>query len=69
MAEEVSYCSSKKSPAFDAVGVRADLVVVKLSNTNAAYDSLLESGVDEKERKADRRCDLSVVLPEPDSPL
>jgi hypothetical protein len=69
IAEEVSYWSSKKRPAFDAVGVRADLVVVKLSNTNAAYESLLESGVEEKERKAERRCDLSVVFPEPDSPL
>lgn len=42
----VSYCSSKKRPALDAVGVVTDLVVVRLSKTNAAYESLFDSGVD-----------------------
>jgi hypothetical protein len=69
MADEVSYCNSKKSPALDAFGVRADLVVVRVSNIYAAYESLLESGVAEYERKDERRCDLRVVLPDPDSPL
>jgi len=45
------------------------LVVVKVSKTNAARDSLEDSGVEEKERNEERRCDLTVVLPEPDSPL
>jgi hypothetical protein len=31
--EEVSYWSSKKRPAFDAVGVVAVLVVVSVSKT------------------------------------
>jgi len=30
---------------------------------------LLDRGVEENERKADRRWERSVVLPEPDSPL
>jgi hypothetical protein len=45
------------------------LVVVKVSNTKAARDNFEESGVEENERKDERRCDLTVVLPEPDSPL
>jgi len=45
-AEDVSYWSSKNSPAFDAVGVVEVLVVVSESNTNAAYDSLLDKGVE-----------------------
>lgn len=46
-SEAVLYCSSKKSPAFEAVGVVAVLVVVRASNTNAAKESFLERGVDE----------------------
>ena len=46
-----------------------DLVVVKVSKTKAARESLAESGVEEKERKEERRCDRTVVLPAPDSPL
>lgn len=45
--DEVLYCSSKKRPAFDAVGVVTDLVVVRVSKTNAANESFFESGVDE----------------------
>ena len=44
-------------------------VVVKVSKTKAASDSLEDSGVEENERKDERRCDLTVVLPDPDSPL
>ena len=69
MEEEASYCSSKNRPAFDAVWVVVDLVVVRVSKIKAARDNLEESGVEEKERKDERRCDLTVVLPEPDSPL
>ena len=47
----------------------SDFVVVRVSNTKAARDSLVDSGVDEKERKEESRCDRIVVLPEPDSPL
>jgi hypothetical protein len=46
-----------------------DLVVVKVSKTNAASDSLDDRGVEEKERNEERRCERTVVLPEPDSPL
>jgi hypothetical protein len=46
-----------------------DLVVVKVSKTKAASDSLDDRGVEEKERKEERRCERTVVLPEPDSPL
>jgi hypothetical protein len=45
------------------------LVVVKVSKMKVARDNLEDSGVEEKERKEDRRCDRMVVLPEPDSPL
>lgn len=54
---------------MDAVGVVRDLVVVNVSKTNAARDSFVDSGVEEKERMDDRRCERMVVLPEPDSPL
>ena len=67
--DEASYCNSKKSPAFDAVGVVRDLVVVSVSNTKAARESFVDSGVDEKDRIEERRCERMVVLPEPDSPL
>lgn len=53
--EEVSYWSSKNSPDFEAVGVVAVLVVVKVSKTYAASDSLVDSGVDDLLRMADRR--------------
>jgi hypothetical protein len=67
--DAVSYWSSKNKPDLDAVGVVAVLVVVKVSKTYAARESFVESGVDDFARKADSRCDLTVVLPEPDSPL
>lgn len=67
--EEASYCSSKNRPALDAVGVVTDLVVVRVSNTKAAYDSFVDRGVEENERNDDSRCDRIVVLPEPLSPL
>jgi len=66
---EVSYCNSKKRPAFEAVGVVAHLVVVNESKTKAAYDNFCDRGVDEYERKADRTWDRRVVFPAPDSPL
>lgn len=50
--EEVLYCSSKKRPAFEAVGVVTDFVVVRVSNTKAAKDSFFERGVAESERIA-----------------
>ncbi len=65
----MSYCNSKKRPAFDAVGVVAVLVVVRASKTKAANDNFFDSGVDENERRADRRCDRMVVFPAPVSPL
>jgi hypothetical protein len=46
-----------------------DLVVVRVSKTKAASDSFDERGVEENERKEERRCERIVVLPEPDSPL
>lgn len=46
-----------------------DLVVVRVSKTKAAYDSLEESGVEEKDRKEDSKCERMVVLPDPLSPL
>lgn len=49
--------------------VVTDLVVVRVSKTNAARDSFEERGVEENERNDERRCDRTVVLPEPDSPL
>lgn len=45
--EAVSYCSSKKRPALDAVGVVAVLVVVKVSKTYAARDSFVDNGVED----------------------
>lgn len=54
---------------MEAVCVVTDLVVVRVSKTNAAKESLEERGVEEKERKEERRCDRMVVLPDPDSPL
>lgn len=50
-----SYCNSIKRPAFEAVGVVIDLVVVRVSNTKAAYDSLVESGVEDKESMEERK--------------
>lgn len=67
--EAVSYCNSKKRPALDAVGVVAVLVVVKVSKTYAARDSFVDSGVEDLLRRADRRWERTVVLPDPDSPL
>lgn len=46
-----------------------DLVVVRVSNTKAAYESLEESGVDEKDKNEDNKCERSVVFPDPLSPL
>ena len=69
IVDEASYCNSKKRPAFDAVGVVKDFVVVNVSNTKAARESFVDSGVDEKERIEESRCERMVVLPEPDSPL
>lgn len=51
------------------MGVVAVFVVVRVSKTKAAYDSLAELGVEERDRRDDRKCDLRVVLPAPDSPL
>lgn len=69
IVEDASYCNSKKSPAFEAVGVVTDFVVVKLSKAKAARESLVDKGVEENDRKEERRCDRIVVLPEPVSPL
>ena len=69
LVDEASYCSSKKRPAFDAVGVVRDFVVVNVSNTKAARESFVDSGVEEKDRIEESRCERMVVLPEPDSPL
>lgn len=67
--DDASYCSSKKSPALDAVGVATDLVVVSVSKINAASESFVDNGVEEKESMEERRWDRIVVFPEPDSPL
>jgi hypothetical protein len=67
--DEASYCSSKKRPAFEAVCVVIDLVVVSVSKTKAARESFEDRGVEEKDKNEDRRCDRIVVLPAPDSPL
>lgn len=69
IVDEASYCNSKKRPAFDAVGVVKDLVVVSVSNTKAARESFVDSGVEEKDKNEESRCERIVVLPEPDSPL
>ena len=45
-----------------------DLVVVRVSKTNAASESFEDRGVEEKDRKDVRRCDRTVVFPDPDSP-
>ena len=50
MAEEASYCNSKNSPDFEAVGVVRDFVVVNVSKTNAANEIFVDRGVDEKDR-------------------
>lgn len=68
-ADDASYCSSKNRPALDAVGVVTDFVVVNVSKTKAARESFVERGVEENERKEERRWERIVVLPEPDSPL
>ena len=65
----MSYCSSKNRPAFEAVALVAVFVVVRLSKTYAAYESFLESGVEVNDRIDERRCERSVVFPEPGSPL
>ena len=44
-------------------------VVVKVSKTKAARDSLEESGVEENDKNEVMRCERTVVFPEPDSPL
>lgn len=67
--DDASYCNSKKRPAFEAVGVVTDFVVVSVSKTKAANESLLDNGVEEKDRKEVNRCERIVVFPEPDSPL
>lgn len=67
--EDGSYCNSKNRPALDAVGVVTDLVVVRVSNTKAANDSFVESGVEEYDKREDRRCERMVVFPDPVSPL
>ena len=54
---------------MEAVGVVTDLVVVRVSKTKAAKESFFDNGVAEYSRSAERRCDLSVVLPAPVSPL
>jgi hypothetical protein len=51
------------------VGVVTDLVVVRVSNTKAAYESFEESGVDEKDKNEDNKCERMVVFPDPLSPL
>ena len=45
-----------------------DFVVVRVSKTNAAKDSLEDNGVDESDKKEDNRCERTVVFPAPDSP-
>ena len=40
-----------------------------MSKTKAASESRDDNGVDEKDRKEERRCDRIVVFPDPDSPL
>jgi hypothetical protein len=54
---------------LEAVGVVTDFVVVRVSKTKAAKESFFERGVAEYSRRAERRCDLNVVLPAPVSPL
>lgn len=67
--DDPSYCNSRKRPAFDAVCVVNDFVVVRASKTKVAYESLDERGVDEKERNDERRCERMVDFPDPFSPL
>ena len=45
------------------------MVVVKVSKTKAASDNFADRGVEEKDRKEERRWERTVVLPAPDSPL
>ncbi len=54
---------------MEAVGVVAVLVVVSVSKTYAARETLAERGVEERLRSEVRRWDRTVVFPEPDSPL
>ena len=54
---------------MEAVGVVTDFVVVRVSKTKAAKESFFERGVAEYSSRAERRCDLNVVLPAPVSPL
>ena len=51
------------------MGVVEVLVVVSASNPKAPNDSYFDSGVDVNERRDVRRCERTVVFPEPDSPL
>ena len=44
-------------------------MVVSVSKTKAARESFVDSGVDEKDRIEESRCERMVVLPDPDSPL
>lgn len=67
--DEASYCNSKNRPAFEAVWVVRDLVVVKVSKINAAQDNFVDKGVDENERNDDSKCERRVVFPDPLSPL
>lgn len=67
--DDPSYCNSKKRPAFDAVWVVKDLVVVKASKTKVAKVTFEERGVDDNERNDDRRWDRIVDFPDPFSPL
>ena len=69
VVETLSYCSSRKRPAFEAVGVVRDFVVVKVSNRKAASEILFDNGVEVNCSNEDTRCDRRVVFPEPDSPL
>jgi hypothetical protein len=66
--DAVSYWSSKNRPAFEAVGVVAVLVVVRVSKIYAARDSFVDRGVEDFLRSADSRWERTVVLPDPDSP-
>jgi len=67
--DDPSYCNSRNRPAFEAVGVVTDFVVVSVSKTKAAYEILLDNGVEENDKNDDSRCERIVVFPEPDSPL
>lgn len=44
-------------------------MVVRVSNTKAAKDTLVDNGVEDLFRMVVNKCERSVVFPEPDSPL